>query len=125
MSVTIPYPTSPAPGVRIRVRLLNGTGDPGLTERAARVLVASGAEIAVVGNAGTLTEPDTRFVHVRGSQEGLALWLQTRLGVGRLEPVGSGQPGAAADDDIDDDIDVTVILGQDAGDTLGREQTSD
>jgi hypothetical protein len=125
VSVTIPYPTSPAPGVRIRVRLLNGTGDPGLTERAARELVASGAEIVVVGNAGTLTEPETRFVHVRGSQEGLARWLQTNLGVGRLDPVGSGQPGAAADDDIDDDIDVTVILGQDAGDTLGREQTSD
>jgi hypothetical protein len=121
VSVTIPYPTSPAPGVRIRVRLLNGTGDPGLTERAARALVAGGAEIAVVGNAGTLSEPETRFVHVRGSQEGQARWLQANLGVGRLEPVGSGQPGAAADDDID----VTVILGQDAGDTLGREQTSD
>ena len=72
LSVTIPYPTSPAPGVRIRVRLLNGTGDPGLTERAARQLVASGAEIAVVGNAATLTEPETRFVHVGGRPEALA-----------------------------------------------------
>ena len=125
VSVTIPYPTSPAPGVRIRVRLLNGTGDPDLTERAARVLVAGGAEIAVVGNAATLTEAETRFVHVGELHAAQALWLQTSLAVGRLEPVGSGQPGAAADDDTDDDIDVTVILGQDAGDTLGREQTSD
>jgi LytR_cpsA_psr family/LytR cell envelope-related transcriptional attenuator len=124
VSLTIPYPTSPSPGVRIRTRLLNGTDDPDLTERAARILVASGAEIAIVGNAGTLDEPETRIVHPRGSREDLARWLQGSLGVGRLEPLGSGQPGAAGDD-IDDDIDVTVILGQDAGDTLGREQTSD
>jgi LytR cell envelope-related transcriptional attenuator len=124
VSLTIPYPTSPAPGVRIRTRLLNGTDDADLTERAARVLVASGAEIAIVGNAGTLSEPETRLVHARGPQAALALWLQQSLQVGRLEPIGSGQPGAAGDD-IDDDIDVTVILGQDARDTLEREQTSD
>ena len=35
VSVTIPYPTSPAPGIRIRVRLLNGTDDPAL-DRAGR-----------------------------------------------------------------------------------------
>ena len=69
LSVTIPYPTSPAPGVRIRVRLLNGTEDPALTERAARALVSSGAAVAVVGNASTFAEPETRFV-LRGSPGG-------------------------------------------------------
>jgi len=122
VSLTIPYPTSPAPGVRIRVRLLNGTGDPDLTERAARALVASGAEVAVVGNAATFSEPETRHVYGGQAQANQARWLQATLGFGRLESVGTGQDGAVAPDD---DIDVTVILGQDAGDTLGREQTSD
>ncbi len=114
VSVTIPYPTSPAPGIRIRVRLLNGTDDPALTERAARALVRSGAAVSVVGNAATFSEPETRFVH-GGPQEDQARWLQQALGVGRLDPAGGGQDGATS---TDDDIDVTVILGQDAEDTL-------
>ena len=121
LSVTIPYPTSPAPGVRIRVRLLNGTEDPALTERAARALVSSGAAVAVVGNASTFAEPETRFVY-GDPQEDQARWLQASFGFGRLESAGGGQDGAMS---TDDDIDVTVILGQDAEDNLGREQTPD
>ncbi len=121
LSFTIPYPTSPAPGIRTRVRLLNGTDDPALTDRAARALVSSGAAVAVVGNASTFAEPETRFVY-GDPQEDQARWLQASFGFGRLEPAGGGQDGAMS---TDDDIDVTVILGQDAGDTLGREQTPD
>ncbi len=84
-------------------------------------LVSSGAAVAVVGNASTFAEPETRFVY-GDPQEDQARWLQASFGFGRLEPAGGGQDGAMS---TDDDIDVTVILGQDAGDNLGREQTPD
>lgn len=115
----IPFPTAPEPGARIRVRLLNGTGDDELTTAAARDLVAGGAEISVVGNADTLSEPETTLVHRGGQATSAAEWLRAVVGGGRLEVVGPGQPGA------DDEIDVTVILGQDAGEIFGREQTPD
>ena len=116
----IPFPTAPEPGARIRVRLLNGTGDDELTTAAARDLVAGGAEISVVGNADTLDEPETVFVHRGGPATAAAEWLRSIVGGGRLEVVGPAEPGAG-----DDEIDVTVILGQDAGDIFGREQTPD
>ena len=122
VSATIPFPVSPAPGVRVRVRLLNGTEQPELTEAAARALVAFGAEVAIVGNAGTLAEPETRFVYADPAVEERAAWMAAALGAGRLEQVGAGQDGVGAEDE---GIDVTVILGQDAVDPLGEEQTSD
>jgi hypothetical protein len=121
VAASIPYPTSPAPGVRLRIRVLNGTDDPALTERAVRALVSRGASVSVVGNASTFAEPETRFVYGE-SQEDSARWLQATFDFGRLEAAGGGQDGTVA---TDDDIDVTVILGQDAEDALGREQTPD
>ncbi|HKY68959.1 MAG TPA: LCP family protein, partial [Acidimicrobiales bacterium] len=120
VSGAIPFPTAPEPGTRTRVRLLNGTDDESLTTEAARELVAAGAEISVVGNADTLSEPETLFIHRGGRATDAATWLSTVIGGGRLEVVAPGQPGAG-----DDEIDVTVILGQDAGEIFGREQTSD
>jgi hypothetical protein len=122
VSGAIPYPVSPAPGQRVRVRLLNGTDDPQLTERAARALVADGAEVAIVGNAATFDEPETRLVYADPAFDDRVTWLSALLGFGRAERVGGGQDGEIA---ADEGIDVTVILGQDARDPLGREQTSD
>jgi hypothetical protein len=104
------------------VRLLNGTDDPQLTERAARALVADGAEVAIVGNAATFDEPETRLVYADPAFDDRVTWLSALLGFGRAERVGGGQDGEIA---ADEGIDVTVILGQDARDPLGREQTSD
>jgi hypothetical protein len=121
VSATIPYPTSPVPGARFRVRLLNGTDDLELTHRAARALVASGAEIAIVGNAATFSEPRTRLLYVGPEAEDAARWIAASLGVGRPQPAGTRQDGGAPDDDVD----VTVILGKDAEGTIGREQNPD
>jgi LytR cell envelope-related transcriptional attenuator len=117
VSRTVPYPTSASPGARISVRLLNGTRDGDLTTRAARVLVAGGAEISVAGNAASLDVGETSLVYTGGDHERFALWLQAVLEGGRVEEAPAGQDGSVASDD---EIDVTVILGDDAGDLIGR-----
>jgi hypothetical protein len=108
---SIPYPQSPGPGMRVRVRLLNGTADTGLTARAAEKLVAAGAEITISGNAASFAEPSTKVLY--GAQETLELatWYQTVLGIGVIE-----QDTASQDAPVDESegIDLTVILGADA-----------
>ncbi len=117
VSRTVPYPLSAVPGDRIKVRLLNGTRDGSLTGLAARALVAGGAEIAIAGNASTLDVADTSLVHTGGETEALATWLQAILGGGRVDEASTGQDGQIPSED---EIDVTVILGDDAGDLIGR-----
>ena len=46
----------------------------------------------------------------------MALWLAAGLGGGRVEP----DPAASGEVTDDDEIDVTVILGADAPDLIGR-----
>jgi hypothetical protein len=112
----VPYPQEPSRGSRVQTQLLNGTGQRDLTARAATSLVAGGAEIALVGNAASFTEPTTRFVYTSTKTRDDAEKLRDAFGVGEVEQ-------APADDDappVDDDrIDVTVILGADALDALG------
>jgi hypothetical protein len=117
VSRTVPYPTAAVPGGRIRVRLLNGTRDDDLTTLAARALVAGGAEISIAGNAATRDVTETSLVYTGRDREPLAVWLQTSLGGGRVDEVPAGQDEQVASDD---EIDVTVILGDDAGDLIGR-----
>ncbi|HET6953601.1 MAG TPA: LCP family protein [Acidimicrobiales bacterium] len=117
VAADVPYPRSPGPGVRIRVRLLNGTGDQSLTPRAARALVADGAEIAVAGNASSFDVSETTIAYSGAEHEGLAVWLQAKLGGGRIQQVEDGQDAASSSGD---EIDVTVILGDDAGDLIRR-----
>jgi hypothetical protein len=112
---TVPYPAAAAPGGRIRVRLLNGTTDDGLTSLAARELVAAGAEIVIAGNASSFDVQTTRLVPARDPS--LAEQLQENLGGGRVEDATSGQDDLAGGED---EIDVTVILGQDAGELIER-----
>jgi hypothetical protein len=117
VSLTVPYPLAATPGGRIRVRLLNGTGDPGLSSAFARALVASGAQISIVGNATSFDVPDTSFVYFGDDRAPLAEWLQMNLGGGRVEETPNGQDGQVSSDD---EIDVTVILGEDAEDLIGE-----
>jgi hypothetical protein len=112
----VPYPVSPSPGRRVRVRLLNGTTDPGLTRAAANRLVKGGAEITIAGNAPTFDETETLMLYGRADQRDTALWLAAGIGGGRVEP----DPAASDGVTDDDEIDVTVILGADAPDLIGR-----
>jgi hypothetical protein len=112
----VPYPVSPTPGRRIRVRLLNGTADPDLTGAAARRLVGGGAEITIVGNARTFDETETLMLYGNADQRNEALWLAGGFGGGKVEQDPAALGGAADDDEID----VTVILGADAPDLIGR-----
>ena len=111
----VPYPVSPSPGRRIRVRLLNGTTDPELTSAAANRLVRGGAEITIAGNAPTFDETETLMLYGRADQRDMALWLATGFGGGQIE-----RDPAASGEVADDEIDVTVILGADAPDLIGR-----
>jgi hypothetical protein len=114
---TVPFPTSPVPGARIRVRLLNGTRDAGLTNLVARELVAGGAEVAIAGNAMSLDEAETSVAYTGADREHQATWLAARLGGARVEETPGGEDSSVASDE---EIDVTVILGNDAEDLIGR-----
>ena len=117
VSLTVPYPLAATPGGRVRVRLLNGTGDPDMSVAAARALVASGAQISIVGNATSFDVAETSLVYFGEDRATLADWLRANLGGGRVEEVPNGQDGQVSSDD---EIDVTVILGEDAEDLIGE-----
>lgn len=117
VSLTVPYPVAAVPGGRIRVRLLDGTDDPGLRAAFARALVASSAQISIVGNATSFDVAETSFVYFGEDRAPLAEWLRENIGGGRVEETPNGQDGQVSSDD---EIDVTVILGQDAEDLIGE-----
>ena len=112
----VPYPTSPEPGGRVRVRLLSGTGDADEAAAAAQALVAGGAEIVIIGNAPAFDVGQTTLVPSDADREALARWLQANAVDGQIEDAADGLGGIPPDDEID----VTVILGQDAGDLMRR-----
>lgn len=99
----VPFPRSPRPGVRERVRVLNGTTDLG----AARSLVASlppvGVEVVVVGNARSLDQETTTIAYVNPSHEDTAERIRELLGVGEV----------LVDPRPSDVVDITVTLGAD------------
>jgi LytR cell envelope-related transcriptional attenuator len=107
----VPFPTAPEAGTRIKLRLLNGTTDPAITGEAATRLVEGGAEIDIVGNASSFDVAETTVTYSSGGDRaGLAGWISAILGTDNLEEL----PPA------EDEIDVTVILGDDARDLIGR-----
>ncbi|MGH9229602.1 MAG: LytR C-terminal domain-containing protein, partial [Acidimicrobiales bacterium] len=112
----VPYPVSPSPGRRVRVRLLNGTTDRDLTGAAASRLVRGGAEITIAGNAPTFDETETLMLYGRADDRSKALWLAAGFGGAQVER----DPAAAGGETDEDGIDVTVILGADARDLIGR-----
>ncbi|HEX6418941.1 MAG TPA: LytR C-terminal domain-containing protein [Acidimicrobiales bacterium] len=111
----VPYPRSPEPGARVRVRLLSGTGDPDQAAAAARALVAGGAEIVIVGNASSFDVTETTLVPGPGGRE-KAMWLAVTALDAPVEEAAGAPEGAVPGEEID----VTVILGQDAGDVMRR-----
>ncbi|MGH9005767.1 MAG: hypothetical protein ACRDYV_21785, partial [Acidimicrobiia bacterium] len=85
MTDAVPFPTSPAPATRVRVRLLNGTEDTALTTDAARFLVMGGAEIIIVGNAATLDVAETTVSYSDPDRQGLAGWVAGLFGLTGIE----------------------------------------
>lgn len=129
ISTAVPYPLSPAPGVRVRVRLLNGTDDPALTADVARRLVAAGAEVTVAGNAGSFDVTETTYTYDDPDAQADAQRFADVLGVGEVvegeqvsvttQPSGTATTLASIDDP-EDEIDMTIVLGSDVRDLIRR-----
>lgn len=109
----VPFPV----GVdRVRTRLIDGVGDvEGLKARAASLLVASGAEITVIGNATEYGQELTTVVYFRADDQVAAQALADALG-GRIE----------RGDSTNETVDVVVVLGRDFADSdVEAQQSSD
>jgi hypothetical protein len=143
ISRSVPYPLSPAPGRRVRVRLLNGTSDAELTAAVVPILVQNGAEITIAGNATSFSVSETTYTYLDVDDEAGAQRLADALGVGEVDrdedaEEADAERAAARDDDgdasttsgssgddvipqdVDDDIDVTIVLGDDVQDLIRR-----
>lgn len=101
--VIVPFPTSANPGDRVRVRILNGTGTPGLAQSVTELLVPAGAEITVVGNADRFNYDKTQVVFYSRGEQDAADRMREALGVG--EVVFSRVQNDA--------IDLTIVVGHD------------
>lgn len=88
---------------RIRVEILNGTGEAGLASEAARRLVPAGAEVVLTGNADQFGVEDTLVVLHRAELEPAARRLVDVLGVGKIRM--AQKPLGVAD--------ATVVIGAD------------
>ncbi len=104
----VPFPDG-APGARLRLRVLDGTGQLSNGIGAAIVLNAAGGQTDVVGNAKSFGQQTTQFIYFDGVSEKSARTLRDALGMGEL--VSSTASNSASD--------VTVILGADYLDAVG------
>lgn len=101
----VPFPSSPSPGARARLRLLNGTNDTTLAASVASDLPPAGVSIVLIGNATSLDEETTTVRYVGDEFRPEALRVVEILGVGNV--VEESRPSDAAD--------ITVTLGADYG----------
>ena len=99
----VPFPVAGEPGGRVRVRLLDGTGDPKHVQRAAPLVVPGDAEIVVVGNADAFDYEVTEIRYHNPLAKVAARTLQDTLGTGEL----------VEDPRQTDTFDVTIVLGPD------------
>jgi hypothetical protein len=110
----VPFPTGDQPGDRIRVRILDGVGLPGLTLAAAKVLVPAGAEVAIVGNADHFGYTTTEVLAIGDAAQPSAATMQQALGLGSVAP----------SEVLDDVVEVTVVLGDDFAAKAGLATTT-
>ncbi|HAS13550.1 MAG TPA: hypothetical protein DCS55_24075 [Acidimicrobiaceae bacterium] len=99
----VPFPRSPRPDVRERVRVLNGTEDLGRARAIAPALPPVGVEVVIVGNAFDLDQATTTIAYVDPSHEAAAEDIRELLGVGEV----------LVDPRPSDVVDITVTLGAD------------
>lgn len=99
----IPLPVSPGPGIRARLRVLNGTTDTTRAASVAGLLPPVGVEVTSVGNAARLDVEVTIIEYVGDEFRDEAEAVAEILGVG--EVVEDTRPSDA--------VDITVTLGAD------------
>jgi len=99
----IPFPRSPRPGIRPRVRVLSGTDDIDAARRLAPALPPLGLEVVIVGNARTLDQARTTIAYLGPEQEEAAEEIRDLLGVGEV----------VVDPRPSDVVEITVTLGAD------------
>lgn len=99
----VPLPLSPAPGVRARVRILNGTSDIAEAADVAGRLPPAGVTVTIIGNAQTLDVEETAIEYAGDEFRDEAEAVAEILGVGTL--VEETRPSDA--------VDITVTLGAD------------
>lgn len=99
----VPFPRSPRPGVRPRVRVLSGTEDVQESRRVAGLLPPVGAEVVIVGNAPVLDQETTTIAYVGPEHREAAEAIRDVLGVGEV----------LVDPRPSDVVDITVTLGAD------------
>lgn len=99
----VPFPRTPRPGVRERVRVLNGTTDLEVARRVAPQLPPVGVEVVIVGNASRLDHETTTIGYVGPEHEDAARAIRDVLGAG--EVLQDPRPSDVAD--------ITVTLGAD------------
>jgi hypothetical protein len=99
----VPFPIAGEPGGRVRVRLLDGTGDAKHVQRVAPRVIPADAEIVVVGNADAFDYRETEIPYHNPLAKVEARTLQDALGTGRL----------VDDPRQTDTFDVTIVLGTD------------
>jgi hypothetical protein len=99
----VPFPSSGQPGDRVKVRLLDGTGDRARSLAAAALLVPAGAEIAIFGTAEQLDHATTVVRYYNPARRAGAEALAAAL----------GSAGPELQETQTDTVDVTVIVGRD------------
>jgi hypothetical protein len=77
----VPLPESPAPGIRVPVALLDGTGDPDVLPPAIPMIVRSGGEVTQVGNAESFEVPISRVEYSGEEFAEVAQRIASELGV--------------------------------------------
>ncbi len=98
----VPLPISPPNAPLPRVRLLNGTDDPGRRDIALDSLIDVGVEVAVVGNASEFGVERSVVLYHQAVDQGSAEQLATLIGA-----------SAEFVEDVDLPVDLTVIVGAD------------
>lgn len=96
-------PSAPDPASRIDVRVLNGTGAPGVGQALVGPLVDAGARIALTGNADRFDHEVTQVVYYDDAARDAAERVRAALGVGEVVK-SRARIGV---------VDVTVVVGRD------------
>jgi hypothetical protein len=91
------------PEARIRVQVLNGTGEPGLARDVTVALVPAGAEVVVVDNANRFDYSVTQVVYYDRDEQARAQAVRDALGTGEI----------VLSRNRLDVVDVTVVVGRD------------
>lgn len=97
---------------RISVQLLNGTGDPGLAQYVAPLLVSTGVQVALTGNAARFDHATTTVVYSDPQDLPAAQAVQSALGLGEVV---RSRVGVML-------VDVTVVIGKDLADRVSKEE---